>query len=160
MANLNFIHCGTVVHCIWFVLNQRSSFVFGLCRFSVTQFLFCFLLLLLFTFSPLNRSFSHSFDGSCLFPCLRFDFSTFRFDWSSLYTLFLCSIFVSVMPRHQTVKSKLRCQLIIKCAPVLAHVELTKAHCTPWNNRCVFDGIHMHMFVCVGNSWQLLFNPF
>lgn len=126
-------HCGTlhlirsqseIQFCVWFVSFFSHSISFLL--FVVVAVHFFSTKSLIFSFYRSIHSMVHVFFRVCDLIFLHFALI------GRVYILFfLCSIFVSVMPRHQTVKSKLRCQLIIKCAPVLAHVELTKAHCTP-----------------------------
>lgn len=76
----------------------------------LTLFWFNFFWVLCICFFPVSLSLTPMF--YVFFRVCDLIFATFTIDWSGI----LCSSIFVVMHWHQTVKSKLRCQLIIKCA--------------------------------------------
>lgn len=126
MANLNFIHCGTAFNSFSITEIQFVC----LSRFSVTQFLLHFhSVVFFFRFPDGSMSFSVFFFRIYLFIYL-IDFSLYLPHSSRLVRkLTLCSADICRDSlAHQTVNSKLRCQLIIKCARSWTCAMRTHSH--------------------------------
>lgn len=119
----------------------------------LTLFWFNFFWVLCICFFPVSLSLTPMF--YVFFRVCDLIFATFTIDWSGI----LCSSIFVVMHWHQTVKSKLRCQLIIKCARSRTCAPSTTTTNTTLEKSDYRECVCMYVYVAIpGNYYSIHFN--